>query len=73
MLLKPEHERIPRAVAVVCDECVEGERIPARAVEFRFGESGRAEIVYHEVTDLEDVFEITNDMLLPIDPGGTFI
>lgn len=52
------------AVAVVCDKCVESERIPARAVEFRFGESGRAEIVYHEVTDLEDVFEITPDMLL---------
>ncbi|MEW6573161.1 MAG: hypothetical protein AB1374_05960 [Bacillota bacterium] len=72
MLLKPEHERIPRAVSVVCDKCVDGERIPAWAVEFRFGDSGRAEIVYHEVTDLQDVFEITDDMLLPVAPGRVY-
>jgi hypothetical protein len=62
-LLKPEYEWIPRAAAIVCDKCLKGELVPTRAVEFRFDESGRAEIVYHEIAALEDAYEITDDML----------
>ncbi len=59
MLLKPGIERISRAVAVLCDECIENNRPAIEAIEIE-GE----EIKYHKLSDLEDAFEITEDMVI---------
>lgn len=58
MLLKPEYPRIPRAVAVLCSECIESQRMAEKVIEIE-GE----EIKYHNVADLEDAYEITPDMV----------
>ncbi len=59
LLLKPVYPRIPRAIAVLCDECVENYRHAIEVIELE-GE----EIRYHKVSDLEDAFVITPDMVI---------
>ena len=59
LLLKPVYPRIPRAIAVLCNECIENNRQAIEVIEIE-GE----EIRYHKVSDLEDAFEITQDMVL---------
>ena len=59
LLLKPVYPRVPRAIAVLCNECIENNRKAIEVIEIE-GE----EIKYHKVSDLEDAFEITQDMVL---------
>lgn len=59
LLLKPVYPRIPRAIAVLCNECIENNRQAIEVIEIE-GE----EIRYHRVSDLEDAFVITQDMVL---------
>lgn len=59
LMLKPVYPRIPRAIAVQCDECIENNRQTIEVIEID-GE----EIRYHKVADLEDAFEITPDMVI---------
>lgn len=60
LLLKPGYEHIPRAVAVLCDGCAAAENLHiTRAIEVDNGA-----VIYHDVNDLEDVFPITEDMLV---------
>lgn len=59
LLLKPVYPRIPRAIAVVCNECIKNNRQAIEVIEID-GE----EIRYHKVSDLEDAFVITPDMVL---------
>ena len=67
LLLKPAYPRIPRAIAVQCDECIENNRHAIEVIEIE-GE----EIRYHKVSDLEDAFVITPDMVMTNikDPRG---
>lgn len=67
LLLKPSYPRIPRAIAVQCDECIENNRHAIEVIEIE-GE----EIRYHKVSDLEDAFVITPDMVITNikDPRG---
>lgn len=58
-LLKPNCQRIPRAVAVLCDECINNRRLPIEVIEVE-----GTEIRYHKVSDLEDAFHITPDMVI---------
>jgi len=58
-LLKPNYQRIPRAVAILCDECIKNSRLPIEVIEVE----GK-EIRYHKVSDLEDAFHITPDMVI---------
>lgn len=58
LLLKPGIERIQRALAVVCDDCKDNGTQPVEAIEIT-GDK----ILYHKVTELEDAFEITPDMV----------
>jgi hypothetical protein len=59
LLLKPVYPRIPRAIAVLCNECIENNRQAIEVIEVE-GE----EIRYHKVWDLEDAFQITPDMIM---------
>lgn len=59
LLLKPVYPRIPRAIAVLCNECIENNRQAIEVIEID-GE----EIRYHRVSDLEDAFEITAGMVI---------
>ena len=59
LLLKPVYPRIPRAIAVLCNECIENNRQAIEVIEIEGDE-----IRYHGVADLEDAFEITQDMVL---------
>ena len=59
LLLKPVYPRIPRAFAVLCNECIENNRQAIEVIEIE-GE----EIRYHNVSDLEDAFQITPDMIM---------
>lgn len=59
LLLKPVYPRIPRAIAVLCKECIENYRHAIEVIELE-GE----EIRYHKVSDLEDAFEITPNMVI---------
>ena len=59
LLLQPVYPRIPRAIAVLCNECIENNRQAIEVIEID-GE----EIRYHKVSDLEDAFQITPDMVI---------
>ena len=47
------------AMAVVCDRCADGGRLPTEAVEFVNGDDGGPDdvtiVVYHPLTDLEEM------------------
>lgn len=47
-----------RAVAIVCDECIEQKREPEYAVEW---DNDMTEVRYHLISDLEDVPEILSE------------
>lgn len=59
LLLKPVYPRVPRAIAVLCNECIENYRHAIEVIELE-GE----EIRYHKVSDLEDAFVINPDMVI---------
>lgn len=59
MLLKPGIERIKRVISVLCDECIKNKRQAIDAIEVN-----EEEIRYHKLSDLEDAFEITQDMVI---------
>jgi len=59
LLLKPVYPRIPRAIAVLCNGCIENKRHATEVIEID-GE----EIRYHKVSDLEDAFAITRDTIV---------
>ena len=58
-LLKPNYQQFPRAVSLLCDECIENSRQAIEVIEVE----GK-EIRYHKVSDLEDAFQITPDMVI---------
>lgn len=59
LLLKPVYPRIPRAIAVLCNECIKNNRQAIEVIEIEGDE-----IRYHKVSDLEDAFVITPDMVI---------
>lgn len=59
LLLKPNYQQIPRAIAVLCDECIKNNREAKEVIEVE----GK-EIRYHRVADLEDAFHITPDRVI---------
>lgn len=59
LLLKPDIPRIPRAVAILCAECIENNMEAIEVIEIE-----GTEIRYHKVADLEDAFHITPDMVI---------
>ncbi|MFB0544062.1 MAG: hypothetical protein ACETVR_04700 [Candidatus Bathyarchaeia archaeon] len=55
----PDKKEAKRAMAVLCDRCIEEKRDPRLAVEFR----GEGEIMYHPLLLLEDAEPITAEDL----------
>lgn len=58
VLLKEGIPRVSRAVAVMCDSCIEQKKEARFAIELRDGE-----IIYHDIGELEELFPIKPEML----------
>jgi len=58
LLLKDEYEKIKRACSFLCDPCIEKKNNPIFAYSIQ-----DKKIFYHDISRLEDTFEINEKML----------
>lgn len=58
VLLKDEFEHVNRACSFLCDQCVDKKNIPIYSYSMV-----DSKIFYHDISRLEDTFEITEEMI----------